>query len=149
MCWELGWGTWIRTRTNRVRVCGSTVNLFPSGPPDLRQQRERIKAELSDFGVSREAVRPPSAAAPGRAATSCYERRAASVLRLQAQARSFAEKKARKRGQNRAVRGQAGECQVFCVSGGPPGSVVTLSAHRRGEAILGKRVADHLLPLVI
>src|SRR6185312_7162135 len=26
----LGWGTWIRTRTNGVRVRGSTVNLFPS-----------------------------------------------------------------------------------------------------------------------
>jgi len=24
-----GWGTWIRTRTNGVRVRGSTVNLFP------------------------------------------------------------------------------------------------------------------------
>ena len=29
--WErFGWGTWIRTRTNGVRVRGSTVNLFPS-----------------------------------------------------------------------------------------------------------------------
>ena len=27
---ESGWGTWIRTRTNGVRVRGSTVNLFPS-----------------------------------------------------------------------------------------------------------------------
>ena len=26
---EFGWGTWIRTRTNGVRVRGSTVNLFP------------------------------------------------------------------------------------------------------------------------
>ena len=26
----VGWGTWIRTRTNGVRVRGSTVNLFPS-----------------------------------------------------------------------------------------------------------------------
>jgi hypothetical protein len=26
-----GWGTWIRTRTNGVRVRGSTVNLFPNG----------------------------------------------------------------------------------------------------------------------
>jgi hypothetical protein len=25
-----GWGTWIRTRTNGVRVRGSTVNLFPN-----------------------------------------------------------------------------------------------------------------------
>ena len=25
----VGWGTWIRTRTNGVRVRGSTVNLFP------------------------------------------------------------------------------------------------------------------------
>lgn len=27
---KTGWGTWIRTRTNGVRVRGSTVNLFPS-----------------------------------------------------------------------------------------------------------------------
>lgn len=27
---RIGWGTWIRTRTNGVRVRGSTVNLFPS-----------------------------------------------------------------------------------------------------------------------
>ena len=27
---EVGWGTWIRTRTNGVRVRGSTVNLFPN-----------------------------------------------------------------------------------------------------------------------
>lgn len=27
---QFGWGTWIRTRTNGVRVRGSTVNLFPS-----------------------------------------------------------------------------------------------------------------------
>jgi hypothetical protein len=27
---ESGWGTWIRTRTNGVRVRGSTVNLFPN-----------------------------------------------------------------------------------------------------------------------
>ena len=26
---RIGWGTWIRTRTNGVRVRGSTVNLFP------------------------------------------------------------------------------------------------------------------------
>ena len=26
---KAGWGTWIRTRTNGVRVRGSTVNLFP------------------------------------------------------------------------------------------------------------------------
>ena len=28
-----GWGTWIRTRTNGVRVRGSTVNLFPKTHP--------------------------------------------------------------------------------------------------------------------
>ncbi len=32
--WEgFGWGTWIRTRTNGVRVRGSTVNLFPKTAP--------------------------------------------------------------------------------------------------------------------
>jgi hypothetical protein len=26
-----GWGTWIRTKTNRVRVCCATVTPFPNG----------------------------------------------------------------------------------------------------------------------
>ncbi len=26
----IGWGTRIRTWTNRIRICGSTVNLFPN-----------------------------------------------------------------------------------------------------------------------
>ena len=28
-----GWGTWIRTKTNRVRVCCATVTPFPNGLP--------------------------------------------------------------------------------------------------------------------
>ena len=32
-----GWGTWIRTRTNGVRVRGSTVNLFPKALPGRRR----------------------------------------------------------------------------------------------------------------
>ncbi len=32
-CGVVGWGTWIRTRTNGVRVRGSTVNLFPNALP--------------------------------------------------------------------------------------------------------------------
>ena len=32
---SVGWGTWIRTRTNGVRVRGSTVNLFPNGQPSV------------------------------------------------------------------------------------------------------------------
>ncbi len=28
-----GWGTWIRTKTNRVRVCCATVTPFPTGMP--------------------------------------------------------------------------------------------------------------------
>src|SRR5688572_26381582 len=28
----LGWGTWIRTKTNRVRVCCATVTPFPIAP---------------------------------------------------------------------------------------------------------------------
>jgi hypothetical protein len=27
---KLGWGTWIRTKTNRVRVCCATVTPFPN-----------------------------------------------------------------------------------------------------------------------
>jgi hypothetical protein len=29
-----GWGTWIRTKTNRVRVCCATVTPFPNGFPN-------------------------------------------------------------------------------------------------------------------
>ena len=29
----IGWGTWIRTKTNRVRVCCATVTPFPNGFP--------------------------------------------------------------------------------------------------------------------
>ncbi len=38
---EVGWGTWIRTRTNGVRVRGSTVNLFPTSVtlPHMRHGR--------------------------------------------------------------------------------------------------------------
>src|SRR5581483_144518 len=28
---QTGWGTWIRTKTNRVRVCCATVTPFPKG----------------------------------------------------------------------------------------------------------------------
>jgi hypothetical protein len=31
---EGGWGTWIRTKTNRVRVCCATVTPFPNGIPN-------------------------------------------------------------------------------------------------------------------
>ena len=30
VCWA-GWGTWIRTKTKRVRATRSTVKLFPNG----------------------------------------------------------------------------------------------------------------------
>ena len=30
-----GWGTWIRTKTNRVRVCCATVTPFPNGLPSV------------------------------------------------------------------------------------------------------------------
>jgi hypothetical protein len=30
-----GWGTWIRTKTNRVRVCCATVTPFPNEALDL------------------------------------------------------------------------------------------------------------------
>src|SRR5687768_12903834 len=36
-----GWGTWIRTRTNGVRVRGSTVNLFPSAVGTYATLRQR------------------------------------------------------------------------------------------------------------
>ena len=32
---EAGWGTWIRTKTNRVRVCCATVTPFPNGLSSL------------------------------------------------------------------------------------------------------------------
>ena len=31
-----GWGTWIRTKTNRVRVCCATVTPFPNFPSNIR-----------------------------------------------------------------------------------------------------------------
>ena len=42
---KAGWGTWIRTRTNGVRVRGSTVNLFPS--------RDRLSADGRAWRVYR------------------------------------------------------------------------------------------------
>jgi hypothetical protein len=33
--WRGGWGTWIRTKTNRVRVCCATVTPFPNGLSSL------------------------------------------------------------------------------------------------------------------
>ena len=39
----VGWGTWIRTRTNGVRVRGSTVNLFPSRDNRLRHSHPQRK----------------------------------------------------------------------------------------------------------
>jgi hypothetical protein len=32
---QAGWGTWIRTKTNRVRVCCATVTPFPNGLPSV------------------------------------------------------------------------------------------------------------------
>ena len=36
-----GWGTWIRTKTNRVRVCCATVTPFPTGFPNNFNSLER------------------------------------------------------------------------------------------------------------
>ena len=36
-----GWGTWIRTKTNRVRVCCATVTPFPNGFPNNFNGLER------------------------------------------------------------------------------------------------------------
>ena len=34
--WKVaGWGTWIRTKTNRVRVCCATVTPFPTEASDI------------------------------------------------------------------------------------------------------------------
>ena len=45
---DIGWGTWIRTRTNGVRVRGSTVNLFPNmgGPGKTGPARRLITNKL-------------------------------------------------------------------------------------------------------
>jgi hypothetical protein len=34
-CFTAGWGTWIRTKTNRVRVCCATVTPFPNEALDF------------------------------------------------------------------------------------------------------------------
>src|SRR5262245_19241882 len=46
---ECGWGTWIRTKTNRVRVCCATVTPFPNGIAEQIQ----IVGELSSGGRTR------------------------------------------------------------------------------------------------
>ena len=44
-----GWGTWIRTKTNRVRVCCATVTPFPNGIAEQIQ----LLIYLSDCGRKR------------------------------------------------------------------------------------------------
>jgi hypothetical protein len=41
-----GWGSWIRTRINGVRVRGSTVELSPTGSP-----REKVSWAVRKFNV--------------------------------------------------------------------------------------------------
>jgi hypothetical protein len=41
---RFGWGTWIRTRTNGVRVRGSTVNLFPIAEEARAPSKRRVHA---------------------------------------------------------------------------------------------------------
>src|SRR6478752_7380479 len=45
---SVGWGTWIRTRTNGVRVRGSTVNLFPNSRPAAAGAGRHIVEFLED-----------------------------------------------------------------------------------------------------
>jgi hypothetical protein len=45
----IGWGTWIRTKTNRVRVCCATVTPFPNG---IAEQIQYL-TELSNCGRKR------------------------------------------------------------------------------------------------
>jgi hypothetical protein len=46
----VGWGTWIRTRTNGVRVRGSTVNLFPNSARE-RSRRALTGALYGKWGL--------------------------------------------------------------------------------------------------
>jgi hypothetical protein len=41
-----GWGTWIRTKTNRVRVCCATVTPFPTEALDFAALFVKV---LQDF----------------------------------------------------------------------------------------------------
>src|SRR5690606_13100590 len=56
---EDGWGTWIRTRTNGVRVRGSTVNLFPIGRASERCGMKRCVYQDSAQGATTLGPRNP------------------------------------------------------------------------------------------
>ena|SRR5690349_15928973 len=64
-----GWGTWIRTKTNRVRVCCATVTPFPNGFPnnfnglERCSEAERKPRRKSAFLASR----PSTCSLPGLA----------------------------------------------------------------------------------
>jgi hypothetical protein len=51
---ERGWGTWIRTKTNRVRVCCATVTPFPTEAADFTALfPEVVLSELGVFQICR------------------------------------------------------------------------------------------------
>lgn len=58
---ECGWGTWIRTKINGVRVRCSTVELSPNGPRGEAARRADLKRGLAPVNMIA-AVRPPIAA---------------------------------------------------------------------------------------
>ena len=64
-----GWGTWIRTKTNRVRVCCATVTPFPNGFPNNFNGLERCsEAERKPGRKSAPlASRPSTRSLPGLA----------------------------------------------------------------------------------
>ncbi len=54
---RFGWGTWIRTTTNRFRVCRPTVRRFPSRSialsivPSIARSRRAISVEWTPIGI--------------------------------------------------------------------------------------------------
>jgi hypothetical protein len=66
-----GWGTWIRTKTNRVRVCCATVTPFPNRFPNIFNglercsEAEREPTRKSAFLAWRSSIRSPRDLARG------------------------------------------------------------------------------------
>ncbi len=67
---RIGWGTWIRTKTNRVRVCCATVTPFPKNHPRY-QQLSWMSGHLGAAGSPAKSasarVRPSTRLVPGLA----------------------------------------------------------------------------------
>src|SRR5262249_29529931 len=62
-----GWGTWIRTKTNRVRVCCATVTPFPNEFPNKFNVLDRCSE--AECELERNSAISPRALLPARSRT--------------------------------------------------------------------------------